>query len=162
MREINATLILSLFLVGLLGCAQTQTHHAWSSADSWFHPPNEWSRFRQAQNLPATDVVEVLPDRLVAAEEQLRDIACVAVSSERAADLTGQKIEAGAGTTLFLVRAVYLNHATGRFSVVPVGRDLLVEHGSLGRSAVPMKRQALVVRLPRKPEVVYVTCEMDE
>ena len=162
MRETNATVVLSLFLVGLLGCAQTQTHRAWSSADSWFHPPDDWLRFRQAQGLPATDVVEVLPDRLLAAEEQLRDVACVAVSSERAADLTGQKIEAGAGTTLFLVRAVYLNRATGSFSVIPVSRELLVEHGSLGRSAVPMKRQALVVRLPRNPEVVYVSCEMDE
>ena len=162
MREINATVVLSLFLVGLLGCAHTQMHRAWSSADSWFHPPDDWLRFRQAQSLPATDLAEVLPGRLVAAEEQLRDVACVAVSSERAAELTGQKIEAGAGTALFLVRAVCLNRATGRFSVVFAGRDLLVEHGSLGHSAVPMQRQALVVRLPRKPEVVYVSCGMDE
>jgi hypothetical protein len=162
MRESKATVGLILLLVGLLGCTQTQRHRSWSSADSWFHPPGDWLRFRQAESLPATNVVEVLPDRLVAAEEQLRDVACVAVSSDRAADLTGQKIEAGAGAALFLVRAVYLSRATGRFSVVPVGRDLLVEHGSLGRSAVPMQRQALVVRLPREPEVVYVSCEMDE
>jgi hypothetical protein len=162
MRNINATVVLGLLLVGLLSCSQPQAHRAWSSADSWFHPPRDWMRFQQAQSLPATDVVEVLPDRLVAAEEQLRDVACVAVSSEQAADLTGQKIEAGAGTSLFLVRAVYLNRATGSFSVVPVSRELLVEHGSLGHSAVPMKRQALVVRLPHKPEVIYVSCGMDE
>jgi len=57
---------------------------------------------------------------------------------------------------------VYLNRGTGKFIVVPVGNELLVEHGSLGRSAVPMKRQALILRLSQKPETVYVSCSMDE
>lgn len=65
-----------------------------------------------------------------------------------------------AGSSLFLVRAVFLNRDTGGFTVTPVWSDLLVEHGSLGRSAVPMKRQALIVRLPQKPETVFVSCSM--
>jgi hypothetical protein len=162
MRKLKNILLLSIALIGLLGCAQTQTHRAWSSGDSWYHPPDEWSRFRQVQSLPISDIVEVMPDQLAAAEEQLRDVAWVEVSSQRAADLTGHRIEARVGSSLFLVRAVYLNRATGRFEVVLAGRELLVEHSSLGHSAVPMKHLALVLRLPVKPEVVYVSCAMDE
>jgi hypothetical protein len=162
--RISHVAVLNLILVGLLGCAETQTRNSWSSRDAWFHPPAEWSRFPDpySHRLPDSDVVEVRPDRMAAAEGQLRDVACVEVSSQRAAELTGHPMEPRAGSSLFLVRGVYLNRGTGKFMVVPVGRELLVEHGSLGHSAVPMKRQALIVRLPQKPEVVYVSCSMDE
>jgi len=97
---------------------------------------------------------------MTTAEEQLRDVTCVEISADRAAELTGHAMPPG--SSLFLVRAVYLNRGTGKFMAVPVGSELLVEHGSLGRSAIPMKRQVLVVRLSQKPETVYVSCSMDE
>jgi hypothetical protein len=153
---------LSLAFLWLLGCTRTQTHQAWSSVDSWFRPPNEWSRFRQAQGLPDSDILEVARERMAAAEEQLHDVASVEISAERATEFTGRPVSPRAGSSLFLVRAVYLNRSTGKFIVVPVGNELLVEHGSLGRSAVPMKRQALILRLSQKPERVYVSCSMDE
>jgi hypothetical protein len=162
MRYVSNIAVLSLLLGGLLGCSETQTRSAWSSRDAWFHPPVEWSRFQKAQSLPDVDVVEVTPDRMASAEEQLRYVTCAEISNQRAAELTGQPMASGAGGSLFLVRGVYLNRGTGKFMVVFVGRELLVEHGSLGHSAVPMKRQALVVHLPQKPEVVYVSCSMDE
>ena len=152
---------LSLATVWLFGCARTQTHQAWSSTDSWFRPPGEWTRFRQAQSLPASDIAEVSSERMAAAEKQLHDAACTEISAERAAELTGRTMPPRAGESLFLVRAVYLNRGTGKFMAVQSGSELLVEHGSLGRSAVAMKRQALVVRLPKKPETVYVSCTMD-
>jgi hypothetical protein len=99
---------------------------------------------------------------MAAAEEQLHDVASVEISAERATEFTGRPVSPRAGSSLFLVRAVYLNRSTGKFIVVPVGNELLVEHGSLGRSAVPMKRQALILRLSQKPERVYVSCSMDE
>jgi len=162
MRHITYIVSLGLVVFGMLGCTQPQTHEAWSSTDSWFHPPSDWSRFRQAQHLPDSDISEVVPDRMATAEEQLRDVACVEISPDRAAELTGHTMPPQAGSNLFLVRAVYLNRGTGKFMAVPVGSELLVEHGSLGHMAVPMKRQALVVRLSEKPEIVYVSCSMDE
>jgi len=78
---------LSLAFLWLLGCTRTQTHQAWSSVDSWFRPPNEWSRFRQAQSLPDSDISEVIPERMAAAEEQLHDVACVEISAELALSL---------------------------------------------------------------------------
>lgn len=119
-------------------------------------------RFRQAQGLPDTDIIEVSPDHLTSAEEQLRRLACVAITADRASELTGRSVVSRAASSLFLVRAVFLNRGTGKFMATPVGGDLLVEHGSLGRSGVSMKRQALIVRLPQKPETVFVSCSMNE
>jgi hypothetical protein len=158
----STAFILSLALVWLMGCTQSQTHRAWSSTDSWYHAPSEWARFRQAQGLPDADIVEVAPDQMTAAEEQLRELFCVEISADRASELIGHLIAPRAGSSLFLVRAVYLNRGTGKFMAVPVRSELLIEHGSLGHSAVPMKRQALVVRLSQKPETIYVSCSMDE
>jgi hypothetical protein len=154
----NRIVALTLML-GLAGC--TDHHQAWSSVDSWFHPPKDVMPFPRAAMLPSVDVMEVAATKMPEAEEQLRDVACIEVSSQSAAELIGQSVESATGN-LYLVRAVYLNRGTGKFTVVPLGRDLLVTHNSLGRTAVPMKRQALVVRLPQKPDVVYVDCGMDE
>jgi hypothetical protein len=112
--------------------------------------------------LPDSDVTEVAPKHLAAAEEQLRDVAFVEISAAHATELTGQPFAPRAGSSLFLVRAVYLNHGTGRYTATPLRGELLVEHESLGRLAVPMKRSALVVRLSRRPKAVYVNCGMDE
>ena len=119
-------------------------------------------RFREAQSLPDSDVIEVSSDHMKATEDQLSDFACVQITPERASDLTGHSVTSRGGSSLFLVRAVSLNRGTGKFMVTPVGSELLVEHGCLGRSPVPMQRQALVVRLPKKPERVFVSCEMAE
>lgn len=92
----------------------------------------------------------------------MRNLACVAITTDRASELSGHSVVSRAGRNLFLIRAVFLNRSTGKFKVTAVGSELLVEHGSLGHSAVPMKRQALIVWLPQKPETVFVTCSMDE
>jgi hypothetical protein len=162
MRNIAYIIGLGFAFGCLLGCAHTETRQAWSSSDSWFSPPSEWSRFRQAQSLPSSDIAEVILERIASAEEQLRDCACIEISGDRAAELIGRPMPLPAGRHLFLVRAVYLNRSTGQFMVVPIGSELLVEHGSLGHSAVSMKRQPLVVCLPQKPEKIYVSCSMDE
>ena len=160
MRYITFTL--SLAFMWLAGCAPSRTHRASSSADSWYHPPSNWMSFRQAHRLPDTDIIEVSSDHLASAEEQLSDVTCVEITPDRASELTGHAVTPRAGSSLFLVRAVFLNRGTGKFMVTPVGSELLVEHGSLGRSAVPMSRQALVVRLSQKPGTVFVSCSMAE
>jgi hypothetical protein len=152
--------VLALASVWLLCCKETRKSAA--STDSWYDPPKDWTRFREARGLPDSDIAEVVAEQSATAEEQLKDIACVEIPEDRAAELTGRPMPAGEGTSLFLVRAVCLNRGTGKFMAVLAGDSLLVKHGSLGRSAVPMKRQPLVLRLPRKPETVYVSCSMAE
>jgi hypothetical protein len=155
------TFVLSLALVFVAGCKEPQTHSVWSSVDSWYHPPSDWTPFRQAQGLSGSDIIEVSSGHMQAAEEQLSELACAQITPERASDLTGHSITSRAGSSLFLVRAVFFNRG-GKFMVKPVGNELLVEHGSLGHSSVPMKRQALVVRLSQKPERVFVSCSIAE
>jgi len=149
----------TLALLTLAGCTDRR---AWDSADSWHHPPKDIGRFWQAEKLSGSDIFEVLAEKMAVAKEQLREVGCVEVSAERASELSGKKVESAVGRGLFLVRGVCLNRATGGFVVVPLGRELLVHHASLGRSAVPMKRQPLIVRLAQQPEVVFVSCSMAE
>ena len=69
------------------------------------------------------------------------------------------------GKASFLIRSVYLNSETGGFRVrasAGTGDAVIVDHGSLGRHPVPMKRQALVVPLARKPDNVFVSYKMAE
>ena len=162
MRSFANMLGLSLIIFWLFGCTQPQRGRSCSSTDSWYHPPSDWSQFRQAKALPDSDISEVAAERMTAAEEQICDVACVEISVDHAAELVGRSMPLRAGSGFFLVRAVYLNRGTGKFSVVQVGNELLVEHLSLGHSAVPMKRQPLVVRLSQKPETVYASCNMAE
>jgi len=135
---------------------------AWTTADSWYHPPGDWMKFREVKRLPDTEVVEVAAEHLDAAISELRDVACTEISPSRASIICGKPIMAQPDYRLYLVRALFLNRDTGSFLVTQAGPDLLVEHGSLGRSEVPMKRDALVVRLQRKPERIYIACSMAE
>jgi hypothetical protein len=137
----------------------------WTSVDkSWYHPPqsDDFARFRKAAPLPDSAVIEVTPAQLARAEKVLRQAPSIGISSQRASAFVGRNVESVDGQRWYLIRAVCLNRGTGAFSVTQLGHDVLVEHGSLGRSAVPMQRQALVVRLPERPGVVFTSCSMAE
>jgi hypothetical protein len=142
-------IFLGLVLVGLMGC------------DSWYRPPQVRTRGDE-RPLPDTDVHEVITEKISLAEQELEEVACVEISDESASALAGQSVERELGKDLYLVRGVYLNRGTGRFTVTLVGSDLLVHNGSLGHSAVDMKRQALIVSLPHKPNQVFVSCNQAE
>jgi hypothetical protein len=151
---------ISLTLLLLFSCGCNCGHRAASTTDSWYNPPEAIVRFWSADKLADSEVLVVTPDKLAQAEELLRDSACIGVSNDRARELTGQRVDGPASKTLFLVRGLQLNPGTGKFMVIPLGHELLVHHGSLGGSAVPMKRQPLLVRLSEKPDAVYVSCSM--
>ena len=106
--------------------------------------------------------MEVVSTRMPEAEQLLSDVSCVELSNQRASELVGRIVTQDSGRALFLVRALYLNRTTGKFGVSVSDHELFVGHNSMGHTAVPMKRQALVVRLTEKPDVVYVSCSMDE
>jgi hypothetical protein len=64
--------------------------------------------------------------------------------------------------SFYLLRAVFLNQATGSFYVTQRGNELEVHHAYLGKHAVPMKRGAVIVALHDSPIEAYVTCRMAE
>jgi hypothetical protein len=156
---LGAALVLAGAALG--GCASDG--RAWSSEDSWYNaPPPETPPRWQWEELDRARIHEVMASREPQAEELLADLAIVALSNEQAAELLGRTLAEVPGATPYLSRGVYLNRETGGFSVYVLEDRLLVHHTSLGRSAVPMKRQALVLQLARQPADVFVTCSMAE
>jgi hypothetical protein len=148
-----------IFLSALLmGCG---SRRAWTSADSWYtgSPPTEQTSSPLSRLAPSR-IHEVLEARQADAEQLLQNVAVVELTDQQAADFVGQLLPEAPGTKPYLVRGVYLNRATGQFSVQISGDQLVVHHGSLGASAVPMKRQALVLQLEHAPAEVFVDCSM--
>jgi hypothetical protein len=68
----------------------------------------------------------------------------------------------GPTTRRFLVRALYIQAATGGFGVYYDGKRLWVSHSCLGKSPVAPKKTALIVVLRSVPDAVYVDASMDE
>jgi hypothetical protein len=161
--------LLCLFLSGapvlagvmLYGCAFD--HRAWTTQDTWYNAaPPETPPRREWEQLDRERIHEVLESRELQAEVLLQDVSIVEFTAEQAAAFIGKALPDQPDTQPYLTRGVYLNRGTGSFSVYTLENQLLVHHGSLGRRAVSMKRQALVLQLERKPRDVFVTCSMAE
>lgn len=145
----------------LYGCASN--HRAWTTQDSWYNAaPPETPPRREWEQLDRARIHEVLESKELQAEVLLQDVSVVELSAEQAAEFIGEALPDQPGTQPYLARGVYLNRGTGSFSVYILENQLLVHHASLGRRAVPMKRQALVLQLEQKPQDVFLTCSMAE
>ena len=151
-------IFLGLVLVPLIGCDDNK---AWRTSDSWYRPPQIRPRGDE-HPLPNTAVHEVISAKISLAEQKLAEVSCIEISDESASAFAGRSIEREEGKDLYLLRGVCLNRGTGKFRITLVGRDLLVHHGSLGRSAVDMKRQPLIVSLRQKLDQVFVSCSLAE
>jgi hypothetical protein len=92
----------------------------------------------------------------------LKKTAIVKLTSAQAGELTGKPLSGPAGESPYLVRGLFLNEATGGFSIRYRDGMLSVDHSCLGSRPVPMTRCALVVFLKSPPKQVFVTCSMDE
>jgi len=103
---------------------------------------------------------EVVASKLyVALMRDLETKTFVALSRDDAQYYTGPYFACPDGKTPYLVRAVYGNGGTGRYTLTRDGKKLLVEHGSLGRNNWAIK-SALVVNLDFVPEAVYATVKI--
>lgn len=138
------------------------SHQEWSTQDSWYKMSTsgiDWSHEERIVDVKFQEVTGATEPK---AESLLKQKPIVRLSVAQAKTFTGGQFKPTKGKQPYLVRAVYLNKGTGAFSVFLNGKKLIVSHGSLGHSAVPMKRQALVVNLSAQPSQVFVTCEMAE
>jgi len=141
----------------LCGCAPK----AWTVEDPWYSlPPKELRKLSEWEKLDESRYREVLASKMPEAEALLQDVSYVELTEQQAADLVDKPLADIPGTKPYLVRGVYLNRITGRFFIYRLGDRVRVHHGSTGKKAVPMKRQALVVRLEQPPQELYVTCSM--
>jgi len=148
--------IIFLFTAILFGCT-IGNQSSWSHKDSWYHEPSvagltpwEWKQI----NFVEVDAAEQKEAQFLLTSSPLTELS--KDQSEKFASYFSDS------SNLYLVRSVYLNEGTGKFSVYKFNNKLWVYHGSLGHSSAPMKRKALVIALDRVPSEIYVTCSMDE
>jgi hypothetical protein len=147
--------------------APSRDSRAWIRKGSWYAPPPDGFYGADKPDtrwLDEDEWREVPVAKMPAATRLLKKVPCVQLSAKQAVQLLGSMdwSKDKSDRTSFLVRGVLLNRDSGGFSVSR-GRDYLsVNHGCMGASPVPMKRQALVLLLKKKPEKIYVTCGMTE
>lgn len=147
----------AMFAVAMPGCLGPL---AWNE-DSWCDNKaqgNDWISRRESS---LVSHVEVAPERQAEAQNLLTASTFVVLSEERARELAGRDVPGGATDRIYLIRAVYLYEGTGKFEVYSDGRQVAAVHHCLGAfPAWKMTRRALIVRLPRPPERVWVYCGM--
>ena len=155
----------ALLFIVLIAAGCHGSRAASTTKDAWFAAvpatlPEPWD---SSQWTPVdTKRVEVIPlDKLAVAEPLLAETAWHLLTPEEQDSLTGSR-GTMPGFRPYLVRGVYLNQGTGAYRVYICQEYVQVHHGSLGHSAVPMGRQALIVWLAADPKGVYSMCEMAE
>jgi len=143
----------------LTGCCPNpwplEDHRSWCVADSWHrNVPQGWNFVEIDCEL----VVVVRTERQGEAQAMLEHEGAVMLSPEAARRLAGRDIP-GDGIPV-LLRGVVLNEHSGGFTVGLRGRAAEVHHGCMGAGPRPMQRRAIIARIPRVPDDVYVTCSM--
>ena len=150
-----------LLLLGAFGCA-TKGHldPAWTERDAWMKEPPFWLPYPyEWEKVPCSAVVASRSKEAVAL---LRDVPAIALTTEQVSLFRPDLSPVRDDLTPYLVRAVFLNEGNGTFGASTHKGLLLIAHGCLGNEPVPMRRGAVIVRLPESPRKVYVTCGMVE
>jgi len=145
--------------VWMAGCGHdTHDTSAWTTKDAWYTPGPTMEP--SAPALPKEKIYPVVDGQVAAATSLLMSASVVPVTAAQGSVFSGKTLTS---SHLYVVRGISLNEATGAFEVFLLpADDIVVFHGSLGHSAVPMKRHPVVVELEHSPRQVYVECSMAE
>lgn len=130
---------------------------AFTTTDSWYAPPDGEGRFI---DLDRERFAVVTEEHQAIAREMLEGESGKGLTEPECVQLVGKSLP-GDGVPV-LLRAVVLNEANGAFAVSVRGSEVFVSHDCLGRHPLPMKRKAVVARLPGVPKTVFVSCGMDQ
>lgn len=131
---------------------------AFTSADSWYSPPDDERLFREG--IDRVQFAVVAEGQQATTQMMLAELPAKELTEAECIRLIGKRLQ-GEGVPV-LLRAVVLNEENGAFAVSTRGKDVLVSHDCLGRHPLPMKRKTVVARLPGIPKKVFVSCGMDE
>lgn len=135
----------------------------WESEDSWYRAPSAHVRDSSGWSLlEESRVHEVIGPMQSTAQAFVSNIPYRLLTNEETERLIGGRLPNVEGTNPYLVRGLFLNKDTGGYYISVESGNIWVHHASLGRTVVPMKRQALVLQLVEKPKEVYITCSMAE
>jgi hypothetical protein len=150
------TNLLALGLVSNLSCAGNGSKDAWLS----YRTPEVIARDTW-EELPPSRVHQVPESKSKETINLLTDVGVKKLTPSEVRDILGDLYSDEKHLGSYLVRAVYNARGRGRFEVLTNGRDIVVRHGSLGRSET-FKRSALVVDLGTSPRNVYVEVSVAE
>jgi hypothetical protein len=156
-RTLAACIVLAGFLAG---CGRDQ--RAWTGEDEWYNPLPADTHRSEWDYVPRDRFHEVTEVELAGAVGLLQQVSSLALTAQQASDLIGTALPAVPGTQPYLVRGLLLNRGTGSFAVYLMEDQVAVKHGSLGKRAMPMTRQPLVLQLQQAPGEVYVSVSMAE
>ena len=110
--------------------------------------------------LPDSDYYEVVASMHAIAVSDLSAVAVLPLTVDRAKRLNDH-YEPVAGKQPYLVRAMYGQAGTGSYHVYRRGSDIVVFHGSLGRTSA-CTESALIVSLEFAPSELYVELSISE
>jgi hypothetical protein len=146
-----------IFALALLGNGQLVP----TDGTEWLNPPSIDS-FGAGATVGEENIFEVVASKEdVAIFGDLKDRSIVSMEESIAKYYAGTHMHCAKGLKPYLVRAVYGHGGTGGYSVTRIGSDILVSHGSLGRTS-PANKSALVLCLDFAPVVVYTSVEIAE
>jgi len=107
-----------------------------------------------------TEGVRIKPPSRSSAIALLKSISFLEISSKQALEISSVKSTQKAGS-YYLLRGVSLDEA-GKFIVYQKGEDTLVYFKTMGTKGKSLSRCPIVVRLPRKPQNLFVMASTDE
>ena len=144
--------LITIFLcvISALGCAASPT------ADEWVTPSAKIpSGLAQDDNEIANDrFYECNITKLGTALDRLKDREFIELTDELAVYYAGHSYKPRDGSKAYLVRGAFANY-TGQFSLFFKDGDLLIQHMSLGRNAIP-QFCPLIVQLPSQPKKIHI------
>lgn len=146
------TLLLTVFFCAI----SALTFAASPKAEDWLTPsveiPNALAQ--NASEIAQDHFYECNITRLGTALDRLKDKDFIELTNELAVYYAGHSYEPRDGSKAYLVRGAFANY-TGRFSLFFKDGDLLIQHMSLGRNAIP-QFCPLIVQLSSRPEKVLI------
>jgi hypothetical protein len=106
------------------------------------------------EQIPGAAFFEIPVSKFAAAEGFLASVAFLAQEDSAGTHFGRPDFKCTMTSKPYLVRASYMQGATGRFSVYWAGSALVVEHASFGLGGTH-RRSALLVCLPKAPTAVF-------
>jgi hypothetical protein len=127
-------------------------------SDAWYRPVPSGDYQMKWLEIAPSSVYRVARQNMPRAKLSLERSPIVQLRTSQIEGFVGRRVTPPMNTRPYLVRALYYDRGTGRYSVNYRGKSLWVHHQSLGPASVPMKRDALVVFINAEVAQIYVTC----
>ena len=144
-------------LLVLAGCQTVDvapTVEAAAAPEAWLETPANLGSWRDWEEVAPSHYFEVPASKLEAARHDLSASPFLPQGPDEITYFGGGSFRCEDPARAYLVRAVYMNGGTGRYTLYWAKSSLIVSHQSLGHAS-PLHPSALIACLARAPTAVY-------